>query len=97
MSLGYFPKNILQVLDCRFTTYQNQDARRVRLVDGLMFETNILQVSLVKFLIIQLYYSTLLLLYYLTYYAKFCCKLDHCRWTFEIITKQASLLQIIFT
>ena len=27
----------------RFTTYQ--DARRVRLVDGLIFETNILRVS----------------------------------------------------
>ena len=31
----------------RFTTYQ--DARRVRLVDGLIFETNILRVSPVKF------------------------------------------------
>ena len=31
---------------CRFTTYQ--DARRVRLVDGPIFETNILKVSLVK-------------------------------------------------
>ena len=30
----------------RFTTYQ--DARRVRLVDGLIFETNILRVSPVK-------------------------------------------------
>ena len=30
-------------LDYRFTTYQ--DARRVRLVDGLIFETNILRVS----------------------------------------------------
>ena len=32
----------------RFTTYQ--DARRVRIVDGLIFETNILQVSPVKWL-----------------------------------------------
>ena len=32
--------------DYRFTTYQ--DARRVRLVDGLIFETNILRVSPVK-------------------------------------------------
>ena len=33
----------------RFTTYQ--DARRVRLVDGLIFETNILRVSPVKFVV----------------------------------------------
>ena len=35
-----------QVKYYRFTTYQ--DARRVRLVDGLEFETNILRVSPVK-------------------------------------------------
>ena len=34
----------------RFTTYQ--DARRVRLVDGLIFETNILRVSPVKVAIV---------------------------------------------
>ena len=39
---------LFQLLDARyrFTTYQ--DARRVRLVDGLIFETNILRVSPVK-------------------------------------------------
>ena len=35
-----------QAAPYRFTTYQ--DARRVRLVDGLIFETNILRVSPVK-------------------------------------------------
>ena len=40
-------------LHCRFITYQ--DARRVRLVDGLIFETNILRVSPVNIYTTSLY------------------------------------------
>ena len=41
----------------RFTTYQ--DARRVRLVDGLIFETNILPVSPVKLYTVVIDFSSI--------------------------------------